>query len=409
MSLLQRVQNILLQPRQTWPVIAGEPGDIASLYKNYLLPLAAIAPIASFIGMSLVGVGAFGVQVRVPILSGLLSALVAYAVSLAMVFVLALIVDALAPSFAGVKNQGQAFKLVAYAMTAGFLAGIFNLLPALSVLGLLASLYSIYLLYTGLPVLMQCPPEKAPGYTAVVTLCGIVAGIVVGTLAALLTPSPSASLGADTGAISIQTPEGSISIDSTKLEAMARKMQEAGKKIEQAQASGDPAQAGKAAAEVLGAMAGAGASPVAASTLKALLPETLAGLPRQSYEAQGGGAMGMAASSAKAVYRQGEQRLELSITDMGGLGGLLSAVGWANLTLDKDSSEAVEKIYKQGARTVREQYRKDGSEGEYMLILANGLLVQAEGQQMAFASIKNAVDGLPLGQLEALQRPPAKP
>ena len=406
MNLVQRVQDILLKPQETWPVIAAEPTDAAALYKHYLLILAAIAPIASFIGMSLVGVGAFGVHIRVPILSGLVSAIVSYAISLAMVFVLALIVDALAPSFGGVKNQIQALKVVAYSMTAGFVAGVLNLLPSLSILGVLAGLYGIYLLYTGLPVLMQCPPEKAIGYTAVVTICGIVAGILVGAIAALATPSPMARMGAASGdgAISIKTPEGSISIDTAKMEAMARKMEEAGKKMEQAQASGDPAAAGKAAADILGAMAGGGGTPIPASDLKALLPDTLAGLPRESYEAQGGGA-GIAPASAEAVDGRGDRRVELSITDMGGLGGLLSVAGWANLTVDKDSSDAVEKIYKQGQRTVREQYRKDGSHGEYMLILGNGMLVEAKGQNTPFGDIKSAVGAVDLGKLEALQRP----
>ena len=116
MNLVQRVQDILLKPKQTWPVVAAESGDTASLYKNYIVILAAIAPIAGFIGMSLVGVGAFGMNVRVPILSGLVSAVVSYVVSLAMVFVLALIVDALAPTFGGTKNQFNALKVVAYSI-----------------------------------------------------------------------------------------------------------------------------------------------------------------------------------------------------------------------------------------------------------------------------------------------------
>lgn len=179
MNLVQRVQDILLKPKETWPVVAAEPGDTASLYKNYIAILAAIAPIAGFIGMSLVGVGAFGMNVRIPVVSGLVSAVVSYAVSLAMVFVLALIVDALAPTFGGTKNQFNALKVVAYSMTAGFVAGVLNLLPSLALLGILASLYGIYLLYTGLPVLMQCPPERAVAYTVVVTICGIVVGSIV--------------------------------------------------------------------------------------------------------------------------------------------------------------------------------------------------------------------------------------
>ena len=118
--------------------------------------------------------------------------LVSYLLSLAMVYVLALIVDALAPTFGGTKNQINALKVVAYGATAGFLGGIFSLMPSLSILGVLAALYSIYLIYTGLPVLMKSPPDKALAYTAVVIVCGIVAGILIGVLSALVTPSTMA-------------------------------------------------------------------------------------------------------------------------------------------------------------------------------------------------------------------------
>lgn len=410
MNLVQRVQDILLKPQETWPVIEAEPTDAATLFKQYVVILAAIPVVASFIGMSLVGVGAFGVHVRVPILSGLVSAVLSYAVSLAMVWVLALIVDALAPSFGGTKNPLNALKVVAYAMTPGFVAGVLNLLPMLSVLGILAALYGIYLLYTGLPVLMKCPPDKAIGYTAVVTICGIVAGILLGSIVALVTPSPMARMGStgSDGAISIKTPDGSISIDTAQLDAMAKKMEAAGKKMEQAQASGDPAAAGKAAADILGAMAGAAggsATPIAPADLKALLPESLGSLARESFEAQGGGAMGIAASMAKAVYRSGEQQVELSITDMGGLGGLMSAATWANLTVDKETSTSVEKIYKAGKRTAREDYRKDNSRGEYTLVLENGVLVEAKGHNTGIADLKAALGTLDLNKIEAMKRP----
>src|SRR5512147_32901 len=147
MSLIQRVQDILLKPKDTWPAIAQEPASVASIYNNYVIYLAAIPAIASFIGLSLVGVGGFGFGFRVPIVSGLVNMVVGYVLTLVMVFVLALIVDALAPTFNGTKNQVAALKVVAYGATAGFVAGIFSLLPSLSILGLLASLYSIYLIY----------------------------------------------------------------------------------------------------------------------------------------------------------------------------------------------------------------------------------------------------------------------
>ena len=185
MNLVQRVQDILLKPKETWPVIDAEPGDAKSLFTDYVAVLAAIPPLASFVGMAW---GGFGLLMRVPLLSSLVAAVVAYAVSLGMVLLLGFWVDKLAPSFGGTRNPVNAFKVVAYAMTPGFVAGALNLVPSLSVLGTLAGLYGIYLLYLGLPVLMRCPPGKAAGYTTVVTIGGIAAGMVVGAVAAMLTP-----------------------------------------------------------------------------------------------------------------------------------------------------------------------------------------------------------------------------
>ena len=137
MSLIERVQSILLRPKQTWPVVAAESADVASIYSGYVAILAAIPAIAGFIGLTLIGVGGFGISYHMPIVGGIIRMIVSYVLSLVMVFVLALIVDALAPTFGGTKNQIQALKLVAYASTAGFVGGIFSIIPSLSILGLL--------------------------------------------------------------------------------------------------------------------------------------------------------------------------------------------------------------------------------------------------------------------------------
>ncbi|MFW9777128.1 YIP1 family protein, partial [Brucella melitensis] len=84
------------------------------------------------------------------------------------VYVLALVINALAPTFGGTQNQGQALKVAVYASTAAMLGGVFSLLPALAILGLVAALYSLYLLYLGLPLLMRSPAARAVPYTAVV-------------------------------------------------------------------------------------------------------------------------------------------------------------------------------------------------------------------------------------------------
>lgn len=400
MNIVQRVQDILLKPKATWPVIETEADDIPAIYKNYLVILAAIPAVAGFIGLSLIGVGGFGMSIRIPLVAGVVNMVVGYVLSLAMVFVLSLIVDALAPTFGGTKNKLNAFKLVAYASTAGFLGGIFSLLPALSILGLLAGLYSIYLIYTGLPVLMKNPEDKSVAYTAVIIVCGIVAGLIVGAVTALVTPAGGMRLGAGLGnrdAVTISTPNGDLAINTAKMEAIAKKM-------EQAQASGDTAAAGKAAAEMLGSLAGGGGVPMAAQDLKALLPETLGDLKRDSIEAQSNAALGIANSSASASYTNGSRRVRLSITDLGGASGLMTVAGWANMTMEKEANGHIEKVYKQGARTVREDYQKDGSRGEYTVVLENGVIVEASGDQADIAALKSAAGAVDLGKLESTKR-----
>jgi hypothetical protein len=194
MNLVERVKSIIVSPKQEWDVISGETTSIAELYTSYILILAAIGPIAYFIGMSLVGaslplIGTF----RVPIVTGLVSAVVQYGLTLASVYVLALIIDALAPTFSGQKNINQAFKVATYSATPSWLAGIFGIIPALGLLGVLG-LYGLFLLYLGLPVLMKSPKEKSVGYTVTVIIAAIVIFILIGVITRLFIPYPSPNL-----------------------------------------------------------------------------------------------------------------------------------------------------------------------------------------------------------------------
>jgi hypothetical protein len=186
-NLVERAKSLLLTPAAEWDKISSETHTVQGLYTGWIMVLAAIPAIASFIGFSLVGVGAFGFSYRVPVMSGIAHAVASYLLSLGTVYVFALIIDALSPSFGGEKNFMQAFKVAAFAPVASWLAGAFHILPALSILALLG-LYSLYLLYVGLPRLMRTPPEKAMPYTIVVIIVGIVISVVVGALTGLMLP-----------------------------------------------------------------------------------------------------------------------------------------------------------------------------------------------------------------------------
>jgi hypothetical protein len=127
---------------------------------------------------------------RAPIGSAITHAVVTYVLTLAGTYVLALIIDALAPTFNGQRSQIQALKLAAYSFTAGWVAGIFALVPVLGFLAVLG-LYSLYLLYLGLPVLMKTPRDKALIYTAVVIIAAIVLWLVVETVAGVFMRVPA--------------------------------------------------------------------------------------------------------------------------------------------------------------------------------------------------------------------------
>jgi hypothetical protein len=416
MTLIERVQAILLRPKQTWPEIAAETTDAATIYRRYLVILAAIPAIAGFIGWTVFGAGMMGISIRLPVATALVQMIVSYLLTLALVYVLALIVDALAPTFGGSKNFVAALKVVAYGSTAGFVGGIFSVLPALAVLQLLAAIYSIYLFYTGLPVLMRCPPGKAGAYTAVVFVCAIVAGIVLAGVSSMFVGTgpmgwgsrtvvgAPASRGGDGGSVEIKTPDGAtVTINPSAMAEMAKRIEEATRRMDPAQSPGTGAPAGKAPGDVLGAVSNV--EPIAAAELKAMLPESIGEWKRTAIEAQGGEAMGFAGSGAKASYAAGDRRAELTIADTAGLAGLATmAAAWANMTVDKDADGKVEKVYRDGARTVHEEYRKDGSRGELAVILANGVIVTAEARKVDIASLTALLQGVDLAKLEATKR-----
>lgn len=190
MALVDRVKNILLSPKTEWQVIDAEPTTVGDLYKGYIIPLAAIGPIATAIGWSVFGMRVpFLGSYRTPIGTALSTAVVQYVATLIGVYVLAIIIDKLAPTFNGTPSLIQGLKVAAYSSTASWLAGIFGLIPALSFFGILG-LYSLYLMYLGLPVLMKAPAEKALSYTIVVILCAIVLFMLIGFLTTSLVRTP---------------------------------------------------------------------------------------------------------------------------------------------------------------------------------------------------------------------------
>jgi hypothetical protein len=187
MNLQTRVMNILTKPKEEWPVIAAETTGVAALYQNYIAILAAIPPIASFIGMTLIGVTVpiLGTY-RVGFAHGLTSTVLQYVLGLIGVYIAAFVIDKLAPTFQSESSTIQALKLVAYASTPAWVAGVLNIIPALGILGILGGLYGIYLFYLGVMPLMKTPSDKVIPYMVVSAIVVIIVMVVMSVVAGAL-------------------------------------------------------------------------------------------------------------------------------------------------------------------------------------------------------------------------------
>ncbi len=173
-NLVQRVKNIILKPKDEWLVIASEQPDTMKLIGGYALILALIPAVSTFIAYGLIGTSEFmGVSDR-SILKGLSEALKLLISTVAGVYLLAYVIDWLAPSFESEKNFGKSVQLSVYSYTAMWIAGILLIIPGIGFLTTIIGLYSIYLLAIGLPILKGVPQDKVVGYVALTIIAMIV-------------------------------------------------------------------------------------------------------------------------------------------------------------------------------------------------------------------------------------------
>lgn len=396
-KLIARVKGILLTPKTEWPVIAGESTTVADLYKGYIVWLAAIPPI-------------FGFLVAVRFFAGLALSqlLVTYALGLAMVFVVALIVDALAPTFGGTKDRVQALKTVAYAYTASWIAGVAAILPFISLLIMIvAGIYGIYLLYLGLPHTMKCPQDKAAGYTAVIIIIVIVLSFVIGAVVAAVTGAGMFMRGGSLFSSTHDSHETTYDKDSPvgKLEQYAKQVEDAGKKMEAAQKSGDQQAQADAMKTMMGAALGSGnVEAVAPERLKPFLPESLGGRDRSNFSTQRNAAMGMQMTEARATYMSEDgKQWDLQVTDTGSAKGLLALAGWAGIEGENESANGYDKTYHADGRLVHEQWDRGSSRGEYTVVLGDRFTVKLEGEADSIDDLKAALADLDLEALEAMK------
>lgn len=377
-GLIERAKAITLRPDETWPRIAAERSSPGEIITRYALPLIAIGPVASFIGGQLFGISMIFATYRPGLMTGLGMAVTAFVMGLVSLIVLALVTDWLAPRFDGQSSRTQAFKLVAYSMTPGWIAGVLGFIPSLGILAMLAAFYGIYLFYKGANPVMKVPGGRAAGFTAVT----VIGAILLNWLAALLVTSfttavsnSAYSAGNPAGDTVEVTLPGGGTLDTAKMEDAARQLE--------------------------GLTSGERPKPVDASALQAVLPASAGSFTRDKVQSSGGGGMG---ALAQATYRKGDREVRVQIMDIAGLGAVAGAIGGLGVEQNREDANGYERIRTVNGVIQTEKWDKRTSTGTFGVQVANRFMVQAEGDADSIDDLKALVGAVDQARLAALAR-----
>lgn len=363
-TIVGRAKAIILKPKEEWPKIATETTTQGDILRSYVLPLAAIGPVASLIGGQAFGYGAFGFSYRPPLVGSIISAVISFGLAIVAVILLAFIADFLAPKFGGQSNRTNAFKLIAYGSTAAWLAGIFGLIPSLGFFGLLG-LYSVYLYYTGATPMMAVPQDKAVGYTAVTILCAIVLMIIIAPITAAVAGlfgggAAMVAASSDTQGGTVTIPGvGAIDVD---------KAEQFGKQMENAASGKSP--------------------PVEAAKMQELLPASIGSFQRTATETLAMGTMG---STAEGTYSFGDRSFTLRVADMSALGALAGLGAAMGVAQSREDANGYERTQTVDGQMQTEAWNRTSNSGKFGRVVDNRFMVEAEGSAENIDQLKAAV------------------
>lgn len=372
-GIANRAKAILMKPKAEWPVIASETESVQGVFTRYVVPLAAIGPVCSFIGMQVFGIGAFGFSYRPSLMVGLTTAITSYVLGLVSIFVISWIASFLADKFGGKQDFTRAFRLCAYSFTAAWVAGVFQIIPMLGILALLG-LYSLYLFYLGATAMMGVPQDKSAGYTAVTVVCAIVLYFIVGAIAASVTGVFAASAVGypSTAANGTLTVPGLGTIDSTKINQAGQNMQ---------------------------AAANGQVKPVDSSKLQALLPGSIGSYQRTALESNAVGQMG---ADVEGTYTAAGKQFSLKIVDSAGLGALAGLGAALGVQSSHEDANGYERTTSVNGQLQSEKWDKSNSSGSVTQQVASRFMITAEGSAASVDELKAAVGSINQSQLVGL-------
>ena len=188
--LLKHVLGILLEPKKEWQAIRAEDKSILACYLEYVIILALIPPFAGFVGTTYIGwqIG-WGEPVKLTTASALPIAILYYFAILVAVFVVGKAIHWMATTYGAKPTLAQCVKLAAFTATPLLLLGLMQFYPVLWVnflVGLVAVAYTVYLLYSGVPIMMGISQERGFLFSSAVLTFGLVAFVAMLAITVIL-------------------------------------------------------------------------------------------------------------------------------------------------------------------------------------------------------------------------------
>lgn len=175
--ILGHLFGLYTHPKQEWRTIDKEHEGVQSSLSHILL-IALLPPIFAFISSVFIG---WRIGVGEPIYltqgSALGMSVAMYFALIAGVFALAYLTYWMSHTFGSTPTFTQALELAAYTATPLFMTSVAAIYPQvwfLMIAGLIGVAYSVYLLYTGVPILMHIPEERGFIYASSIVTCGLV-------------------------------------------------------------------------------------------------------------------------------------------------------------------------------------------------------------------------------------------
>lgn len=183
--ILNHIWGLYAHPRKEWQLIEKRHESLTYSIAHIFI-VALIPAICGYFAAAHIG---WTIGTTEPIMlsesSALTMSIVMYMTLVFGVVALAYLIHWMAKTFDSAPDFTQSLELAAYTATPLLMVGITALFPVLwfVVLACLGAMsYSVYLLYSGVPIMMNIPEEKGFIYASSVVTCGLV--LLVGLLAA---------------------------------------------------------------------------------------------------------------------------------------------------------------------------------------------------------------------------------